>query len=460
MESTILPFASKTRTSHLSFPFFLFRRQTLALSVPQFVYCLFSTMALQTQEAEQVDSKARVWIPIGILVLVLGGIAMYTLRSRPLAVRYATATRTSLSSTISTNGKIEPVTNFEAHAPAATSVRRLFVKEGDLVKSGQLLLELDDSGARSDAARADAQIKSAQADLTAIRSGGTHEEVITNQAELSRAKSEFSAAQRNLDAMKRLQQTGAASPAEVQEAENRLKTAQSQVNLLEQKTGNRFTSQDQQRAEANLEQAKAAYSATQDLLAKSNIRSPLAGEVYSLPVKAGAFVNPGDLLVQVADLSKVYVRAFVDEPDIGRLARGQQVNITWDALPGRTWTGTVTQVPTTVISRGSRSVGEVVSEVDNSDRKLLPNTNVSVTIVTAKHDGVLTVPREAIRQQDGKRFVLEEVNGTLVRRDVETDISNLTDIEITRGISEGAKLALGAYNNMSLREGMKVEVPK
>jgi len=417
-------------------------------------------MALQTQEAEELNSPSRVWIPIAILVVVIALIGAYTLRSRPLSIRFATVTRTDLSSTISTNGKIEPVANFEAHAPASSSVRRLFVSGGDHVRAGQLLLELDDSEARSEAARAEAQVKAAQAELNATRSGGTHEEVITNQAELTRAKSELQAAQRNLDAMRRLQQSGAASPAEVQDAETRLKSAQTQASLLEQKTGNRFSPAEQQRAEANLEQAKAALAAAQDLLAKSNIRAPFAGEVYSLPVKSGAFVNAGDLLVQVADLSRINVRAFVDEPDIGRLTKGQQVLITWDAIPGRTWTGTVTQTPTTVISRGSRTVGEVVSAVDNSDHKLLPNVNVSVTVVTAKHENALTVPREAIHQSDGKRFVLEVVNDTLVRRDVDTSISNLTDIEITHGVSDGARLALGAYNNMPLRYGMKVTIPK
>jgi HlyD family secretion protein len=421
---------------------------------------MFLIMALQTQEAEAVNSKTRVWIPILIVLGIFAIIGAYSLRSRPLTIRYATVTRSTIASSISTNGKIETRNNFEAHAPAASSVRKVLVAEGDHVKAGQLLLQLDESAALSDAARAEAQVKAAQADLSAIRSGGTHEEVITNEAELNRANSELQGAQRNLDALKRLQQTGAASPAEVQEAETRLKTAQAQVNLLQQKTNNRFSPLDQQRAEANLQQAKAAYSATQDLLAKSNIRTPQAGEVYSLPVKAGSFVNPGDLLVQVADLSRVVVRAFVDEPDIGRLAKGQTVQVTWDAVPGRIWQGTVTQVPTTVVVRGSRTVGEVTCEVDNSDRKLLPNVNVSVTIITAKHDNALTVPREAIRQSDGKRYVLEVANDQLVRRDVETGISNLTDIEITRGVSEGAKLAVGAYNNQSLREGMKVTIPK
>lgn len=400
------------------------------------------------------------WIPILIVLGIVALIGLLTLRTRPVSIRYAIVRRQTITSTISTNGKIEPVHNFEAHAPAATSVRKIFVSEGDHVKAGQLLLELDDSEAFSEAARAEAQVKAAQADLDAVRSGGTREEVITNQAELARARTELQSAQRNLDAMRRLQQTGAASPAEVQNAEARLKSAQTQVHLLQQKSHGRFSPLDEQRAEAQLAQAKAAYAATQDVLSKSNIRAPEAGEVYSLPVKSGSFVNAGDLLVQVADLARVQVTAYVDEPDIGRLAKGQTVLVTWDALPGRTWQGTVTQVPTTVTAKGSRTVGEITCDLDNSDRKLLPNTNVSVIIVTAKHDDVLTVPREAVHQEDGKRYVLEVKGDSVFRRDVETSISNLTDIEITHGVSEGATIALGAYNNQPLREGMKVAIPK
>ena len=116
-------------------------------------------------------------------------------------------------------------------------------------------------------------------------------------------------------------------------------------------------------------------------------------------------MNGGDLLVQVANLEKVRVRAFVDEPEIGRLAKGQKVEIKWDAIPGRTWDGTLTRVPTSVTMVGTRTVGEITSEIDNSDRKLLPNVNVNVSIISARHDNALTVSREAVHDVDGKRYV-------------------------------------------------------
>ena len=418
-------------------------------------------MPLQTQAAGQVSSKKRVWASALVIIAILALIGLLTLRTRTVAIRFATVTRETITSSISTNGKVEPVQNFEAHAPVQTSVKKVLVKEGEHVKAGQLLLQLDDTQVRSDAARAQAQVKAAQAQLSAIRAGGSHEEVFTTRNQLSSAQSELQAAQRNLDAMKRLEQTGAASPAEVQDAEARLKNAQSQVNLLEQKSGGgRYSSLDVQRAEAQLQEAQAAYAASQDMLSKLDIRAPFAGEAYYMPLKVGNFVNPGDLLAEVADLSHVVVKAYVDEPDIGKLGLGQPTTVTWDALPGSSWQGKVTQVPTTVTSRGSRSVGEVTCEIDNSEKKLLPNVNVSVLIVTAKHENVLSVPREAVHQEDGKRYVLEVVNDQLFRRDVETSIANLTDIEVTKGLSDGSKVALGAYNNQPLHDGMKVTLPK
>ena len=181
--------------------------------------------------------------------------------------------------------------------------------------------------------------------------------------------------------------------------------------------------------------------------------------VYSLPVRQGAYVNPGDLLVQVADITNVQVRAFVDEPEIGRLARGQKVTVTWDAMPGRQWEGIVSRVPTTVIQRGTRNVGEITCVVPNPDLKLLPNINVTVTVTTSKHDNAITLPREAVRQDgNGTRFMYEIVNGKLKRRDVEIATSNLTKVEIARGLTENAQVAVSAASSQPLQDGLAVRI--
>jgi HlyD family secretion protein len=179
--------------------------------------------------------------------------------------------------------------------------------------------------------------------------------------------------------------------------------------------------------------------------------------VYSLPVHPGQFVSAGDLLVQVADLSSVELLGYVDEPDIGHLRVGEPVEVRWDALPGRTWDGTVSRVPFTVVPIGSRNVGEITCRVKNEDLKLLPNINVSVNIITAQAQNTIVVPREAVHAEDGQRFVFAIVNGKLRRQDVQTAISNLTDIEISQGLAEKTQVALGAMNTQALREGLPVK---
>ena len=230
------------------------------------------------------------------------------------------------------------------------------------------------------------------------------------------------------------------------------------MQLLQAKVNGRYSSPEVARVEASAAEARAAYAAAQDLLHHSNVTAPFAGTVYQLPVKPGSLCNGGELLVQVANLEKVRVRAFVDEPEIGRLAKGQKVEIKWDAIPGRTWDGTLTRVPTSVTMVGTRTVGEITSEIDNSDRKLLPNVNVNVSIISARHDNALTVSREAVHDVDGKRYVYKIEEDKILAQEVQTGLSSLTRVEVLKGIPEGALIALGAINSQPLRTGMDVKV--
>jgi len=400
--------------------------------------------------------RGRGWIVVGVLAL-LAIIPVFT-RPGPLKVRTAMVERGPIRSLISTNGKVEPIGNFEAHAPVATTVKRLFVKEGDRVRKGQLLLQLDDADLRSQAARAQAQIKAAQADESDLSTGGTREEMLTLDTQLVKARSVLDFAQRNLDSLRRLQQQGAASAGEVKQAEDALQRAQADTTLLEQKRKDRYSKPEAARVEAQSAEAQAAHAAAEDALGKSSVRAPFDGIVYTLPVKQGAYVQTGDLLLQEGDLSKMLVRTYVDEPDIGRLAVGQKIEVTWDAVPGRIWSGAVSTVPSTVKLRGARNVGEVTCAVDNSDLRLLPNVNVGVTIVTAEHTGVLTLQREAVRMDDTKPYVYRVVDGRLQRRDVEVSLQNLTRVEITGGLSENSVVGLSSIDAKPLTDGARVTV--
>ena len=426
-------------------------------------YCLRCTCLtlkdnrLASTNNSNTPSRRR-WIWALLAIFAVAVFYSY-LHQTPVRARVATVQRGPIRSLVSTNGKIEPILNFEAHAPISTTVKRLLVKEGDHVRKGQLLLQLDDADIRSQAARAQAQIKAAQAEQSSLTTGGTQEELLTLNSQTIKAQSARDAAQRNLEALRRLQQEGAASPGEVRAAEDALKRAQADLTLAEQKKADRYSPPEVAKVQAQASEAQAAYDAAEDALSKSSRRAPFDGVVYSLPVKQGAFVQAGDLLLQEADLSRVLVRAFVDEPDIGRLQVGQIVEITWDAVPGRTWTGRVSTVPSTVKVRLSRNVGETTCLIDNHDLRLLPNVNVGVTIVVAQHDNVLTLQRDAVHVDDSKPYVFQIINNRLKRQPVEISLQNLTRVEIASGLNEGASVALPSEDSKApLSDGASVKV--
>ena len=373
-------------------------------------------------------------------------------------MRVTTVQRGPIRSVVSTNGKVEPIHNFEAHAPIATTVKRLLVNEGDHVKKGQLLLQLDNADIRAKAASAQAEITAAKVNQSALSTGGTQEEVITLNSQLVKARNAHDTAQRNLDALRRLQQQGAASAGEVRQAEDTLQRSQADLNLLEQKQKDRYSQPEIAHVEAEGTQAQAAYASAEDALRKSVVRAPFDGIVYSVPVKEGAFVQGGELLLQEANLSQVLVRAFVDEPDIGRLQVGQKVEITWDAVPGRVWNGTVNTVPATVKPHDNRHVGETTCLIDNHDLRLLPNINVGVTIVTAEHRNVLTLQRDALRLDDSRPYVFRIDGNRLHEQTVSFSLQNLTRVEITSGLSEGDKVAVPAEEQKPLVDGAKIKI--
>ena len=253
-----------------------------------------------TNNSNTPPRRRWIWFAFAIVIVLL--ILYSYLHQTPLKVRVTSVQRGPIRSVVSTNGKVEPIQNFEAHAPISTTVKLLLVKEGDHVRKGQLLLELDDADIRSQAARAQAQVKTAQASLSASKNSGTQEEILTLKTQLSKAQTARDLAQRSLDALKHLQQQGAASEGEVHQAEQNLQNAQADLNLLQQKQKDRYSAPELASTEAQAAEAQAAYESAEDALQKSNVRAPFDGIVYSLPVKAGSFVPGGDLLLQEADL--------------------------------------------------------------------------------------------------------------------------------------------------------------
>ncbi|HEU5234991.1 MAG TPA: efflux RND transporter periplasmic adaptor subunit [Terriglobales bacterium] len=390
-----------------------------------------------------------------VAVIVLA--AFISSRKSSVPVRSDRVTRQDLVTSISTNGKVEPLQIFEPHSPIPTTVKKIYVREGQQVKAGEMLMQLEDSDVRAQVARAQAQLKGAEADQHAIQTGGTQEEVLTTRSDLVKAQADRDAAQKNYDALQLLAKTGSAAPSEVREAASRLATADATLKLLQQKQQDRYSRPEVNKIQAEGAQARATLAAAEDQLKHTEIRAPFNGTVYSIPIKQGEYVQQGELLLQLANLKRVQVRAFVDEPEIGKLATGQPVNITWDALPGKSWHGEITQMPYTITTYGTRNVGQVLCGVDNDDGRLLPNINVTVNVSIANKKDVVTVAREALHDDENGRFVYLIREGHLDRQPVEAGIANNTRIEITKGLEPGELVALNSLNaTQPLKPGLEV----
>jgi HlyD family secretion protein len=394
-----------------------------------------------------------------LIVILLAVYAVRTLTRVRVSVRAAQVTYQDLIKSSSTTGKVEPLDDFQAHALVAGQVQEIYVDVGDKVKAGQLLLKMDDADALARLASANSALRAAELAASDIEQGGTQDERNTYAADESRAMLQRHEDAAALAALEQLQQKGAASPAEIAAARARVQLDDSTLHSIEQHSTQRYGEADRARAQAQLADAHAAVTAAQRAYASTDIRTPISGTVYYLPVSQYDYVSldPGDL-VYVADLAHLRITAYFDEPEIGDLAAGQPVTITWEAKPGMTWHGHITQVPTTIISYGTRNVGECVIDVDDADGVLQPNANVIVKVTTAKRLHVLSVPHEAVRELNGPQpYVFRILHGKLVRTNVQTGIVNLNQVEIIGGLVEGDVVALNATTNRDISDGLDVK---
>jgi len=394
---------------------------------------------------------------VALFLVVLAVYAVRSLTRERVAVRTAQVTYQDLVKSFSTNGKVEPMDDFQAHSQAAGQVQDIYVDVGGKVKAGQLLLKMDDKYAQAQLAHAQATLQAAELAASDIDHGGTQDERNTTAAALARAKFQRQQDATDLAAKQKLLQQGAESQAEVAAAQHRVELDDSTIHSIEQHSTQRYGDADRARAQAELEDARAAVAAAQRTYDTADIRSPISGTVYYLPVSQYDYVDTGTDLVYVANLTRMRITAYFDEPDIGNLAVGQPVEITWEAKQGVTWHGHVSEVPTTIIEYLTRFVGECLITVDDADGNLMPDANINVKVTTAQHLHVLSVPREALRFDGAQPYVFRILEGKLVRTPVRIGIVNLTQVEITSGLAEGDTVATSATTPRDLSNGLEVK---
>lgn len=404
--------------------------------------------------------RSNSWIlwTLVVVALLVAIVLVRHLTQDTVDVRTSPVTHENLVSTVSTTGKVEPVEEFQPHAPAPGVVKEVLVETGEKVREGQLLLRMDDADAVARVAQATSAVRTAEAAVSDMEHGGSAEERFSAAGDLSRARLQQQQTASALESLKALQQRGAASAGEVAAAQQRLEVANSTLQSAQARGGQRYSPADRARVEAQLTDARASLAAAQASYAGENIRAPFAGTVYSVAVSQYDYVQTGEGLLDMADLNHIQVRAYFDEPEIGRLQSGQAVKIVWDAKPNQVWHGHIDRAPTTITQYGTRNVGESVISVDDARGDLLPNTNVVLTVTTSQRFNVLSVPREALRTEVASNFVYRVVNGKLLRTPVQVGALNNVRVEILGGLTEKDMVVVSTTSSRDLGNGMPVKI--
>ena len=278
-------------------------------------------------------SKKKLIIPI-VLAIVLAALVGY---------RYVRNRADNDPGTVRLSGNIE-VTDAEVSFKIAGRVEQRLVDEGQMVKQGQTVALLDQVDLAQDVAINQAMVQAAQAALDEMLAGSRPEEIKASEATAERARADMEHQKFILDRMKLLNQQGAATNEELRDAQAAYDLAEASHNeavakLLLVKEGPRIEQIDQ--ARAKLEQARQSLALARTRLGYATIVSPLAGVVLSKNIEPGEFVSPGTPVVTVGDLVNVWVRAYINETDLGRVKVGQPATVTTDTYPGKAYQGKV-----------------------------------------------------------------------------------------------------------------------
>ena len=386
----------------------------------------------------------RLWIVV-VVALALIVLLVY-LGSRGSSARVAVVVvfGESLMSAISTNGKVEPVTPHSFRARYPTFVARVDVVEGQQVKRGQMLFYLDDTEVQADLAQARADLAAQQEALNVAKAGGYASQAAKATADLQKAQASRDQLRRDNETLTKLGAEKAATSEELQQNKLQLSQAESDVQATEKvkQTLEKQAQLDEGRVTLQVEHSRATVSDLEERLDSAHGSAPIDGTLYSLPIRQGDFVKAGDLLAELADLHQVRIRAFIDEPELGQVDVNQSVEILWDAHPDRVWNGKTEILPKQVVTRGTRSVGELLCSVTNDRLDLLPNTTVDVRIHVSERPSALVVPRGAVSIEGDNRYVFRVQDNRLHRVSIKVGIANPTSMEVLSGLNEGDVVAL------------------
>jgi HlyD family secretion protein len=456
----------------------------------------------------------------GLIVVGISATVGYSILARNrgvVAVQAGRVIRQDLTQTVSANGEVKPKKYVNVSSNMMGRIVRMPVKEGDRVRDGDLLVQLESIQSEADVRAAEATLDAAQAEVegmgASIRSSeaavtSAKAEITRSEADLVRSKQSHERSEQmnkeGLIAKEQFDRTKAdydIAVAQLNAAKARLAQAEAQsAQVLKQRDS----------AATRIAQQRAALTRARDQFSKTTIRSTLDGIITYLPVNEGEIAivgvqnQPGTVLMTIADMSVITAEVKVDETDIVNVKIGQEARVKVDALGDRTLPGHVSEVGNSALTRSggttttTQSGGQeakdfkVVITLDNPPPELRPGLSATATIVTATRGRVLTVPIQAltIREFDAdsnttateaasgvalaagvdtnknkkkveKEGVFTLKNGIALFRTVKTGITGTTDIELLDGLTENEEIVTGPYQVLrTLKDNTRIKVEK
>jgi len=390
-------------------------------------------------------------------VVALAVVLTLALRKRePPLLPFARIKRQTVVSTLPTNGKLEPIEWESVRAEASGLVVSVPVREGDSVKTGAIIARISQPGVQEELNSAEARAAQSRSALEILNRGGSSSLVAELDAGIAKAKFDRDVAQRDVDALTRMEAKQAATHFDLLTAKQRLDAAELAIKTLTERRNALVSTSDVTAGRARLAEAQADANSAREKMNTGIIRSPMMGSVYSLPARPGSYVNAGDLIANIGLLDHLRVKVYVDEPELGRITVGLPVRITWDGLPGREWDGEVEKMPSEIVPLASRQVGEVWVTIDNARHDLVPGITVNAEIKTDVVNNALVVPKTAIRHDRIPQGVFVLRAGRLVWQPVETGASDVTYSSVRQGLKLGELVLLPTDN--PIKEGDKARV--
>lgn len=459
--------------------------------------------------------KWKILLIVCLALLVTGGIfASIKMNQRGIVtVQTGKVQRGDLTAVVTASGEIKPKNYINLGANAQGPLTSIFVKEGDRVRKGQVVAQIENTQPNADVAAQKAAINSALADSAAAEAGAKASEdaINTALAGLEKAKAEMARTKANMDRATELykgkliaKQDYDQRVAEYDSAKASLNDAQTRIDQARAMKNQSLANQTS--AQRRVTQAQANLTRITNILDKFAVVAPLDGIVTNLPVRVGETVVPGiqssaaSTVMTIADMSLITAEVKVDETDIVNVKLGQQADVTIDAIPNKTFKGHVTEIGNTAILRSTGLAAsqsavssqeakdfKVVVALDNPPEDIRPGLSCTAKVTTATRQKALTIPIQALTvRQKGEllppakggvqaatqpdpateKANKEELQGVFVIsngkaqfRKVETGITGATDIEVLSGLKDGDEIITGSYKVIrTLRNEAKVKV--